>query len=254
MTIDPAQLSTPERLLWSHGVRAPEHIDLDAIAAARGARVVYRCLDGCAARLVSSGEKAVISVAQDDNAGRRRFSLGHELAHWICDAHRGSFKCANADIAPQNDEAKTVEANANMFASQLLLPDFLVLPWMTGRDANLDVAQALSKDFAASLTASALKLAKKFKNAPVAVLCHDQFRLKWFQRNLVFPHDYYIRPELHQDTAAFDMVYGKLGGLSRPKREAADRWLSGPDAYRKTLTSQSLKLPDGTVLSMIKIA
>jgi Zn-dependent peptidase ImmA (M78 family) len=250
--IDPSALSPPERLLWAQGVRAPEHIDLEAIAASRGARVVYRRLDGCAARLVASGDQAVISVALDDYPGRRRFSLGHELAHWICDANRASFKCATSDIGPQNAEAKTVEANANSYASQLLLPDYLVIPWLGSRAVNLDLAQALATDFRASLTASAIKLARRSK-APAVVACHDQARLRWFQRNIAFPQDFYVRGQLHQDTAAFDMVFGAASGMSRPKREPADRWLNGPHAYRKTVSSQSVKLPDGTALTLISL-
>ena len=194
----------------------------------------------------------MISVALDDNPGRRRFSLGHELAHWICDASRTSFKCANADIAPQNDEAKSVEANANSYASQLLLPDYLVVPWLGSRNVNLDIAQALAAEFRASLTASAIKLARR-SAVPAIVMCHDQKRLRWFQRNLAVLQDYFVRGELHQDTAAFEMVFGAAGGMSRPKREPADRWLSGAGIYRQTVVSQSVKLPDGTVLSMLAL-
>lgn len=250
--IDLSILSPPERLLWAQGVRSPEHIDLEAIAASRGAQVIYRQLDGCAARLVASGDKAVISVAFDDNPGRRRFSLGHELAHWICDANRTSFKCASADIGPQNAEAKSVEANANSYASQLLLPDYLVVPWVGARPVNLDLAQSLAKDFGASLTASAIKLARRAK-APSVVACHEQTRLRWFLRNLAFPHDFFVRGDLHQDTVAFDMAFGAASGMSRPKRESAGRWFNGPGAYRQEVSSQSVKLPDGTVLSLISL-
>jgi len=250
--IEPSVLSPPERLLWAQGVRSPAHIDLEAIAASRGARVIYRQLDGCAARMVASGNKAVISVAFEDNPGRRRFSLGHELAHWICDANRTAFKCANADIGPQNAEAKSVEANANSYASQLLLPDYLVVPWVGVRPVNLDAAQALANDFRASLTASVIKLARLAK-APSVVVCHEQTRLRWFRRNLAFPYDFFVRGQLHQDTAAFDMAFGAASGMSRPKRESADRWFSGPGAYRQVVSSQSVKLPDRTVLSLISL-
>jgi len=47
--------------------------------------------------------------------------------------------------------------------------------------------------------------------------------------------------------------YGKDGGKSRLKREAADRWISGRDVWGKTVETQSLKLPDGTVLTMIAL-
>jgi len=250
--IDVSILSSAERLLWSYGVRAPEHIDLDAIAAARGAQVVYRRLDGCAARLVASGERAVISVALDDYPSRQRFSLGHELAHWICDKNRDSFKCANADIAPQNDEAKTLEAYANSYASQLLLPDYLVVPCIGSKPVNLDLARSLATDFRASLTASAIKLARRAK-VPTVITCHDQTRRRWYQKNMAFPQDIHVRGQLHHDTHAFEMVFGGMEGMSRPKRESADRWLNGPGVYRMSVSSQSFRLPDGTALSLITL-
>lgn len=185
MAVDIDRLSHPERLLWGHGVRKPEHIDLEAIACARGAHVVYRKLDGCAARLVAAGDCAVISVAMDDNLGRRRFSLGHELAHLMQDAKRTSFKCSSTDIGPQNAEAKSIEADANSFASQLILPDYLVLPWVADSKPSLDLANAMASDFQASLTASALKLLQRAK-VPSAITCHDQRKLKWYRRKSGF--------------------------------------------------------------------
>lgn len=252
MGVDIDRLSRPELLLWGHGVRKPEHIDLEAIAGARGAYVVYRKLDGCAARLVAAGDRAVISVAVDDNLGRRRFSLGHELAHWMQDAKRTSFKCSSADIGPQNAEAKSIEADANSYASQLILPDYLVWPWVADRKPSLDLANAMGEDFQASLTASALKLLQRAK-VPTAIACHDQRRLKWSRRSQDFSIDYYILNELHQDTIAFEMSFGAAKGLGRPKRESASRWISGPGAYRVEVWSQSIRLPDGSVLTMFSL-
>ena len=252
MTVDIDRLSRPERLLWEHGVRKPEHIDLEAIAGATGAYVVYRKLDGCAARLVAADDRAVISVSIDDNIGRKRFSLGHELAHWIQDAQRTSFKCSSTDIGPQNAEAKSIEADANSFASQLILPDYLVWPWVADRKSSLDLAGAMGGAFQASLTASALKLLQR-ATAPTAITCHDQRRLKWSRRSRNFPTDFYILGELHQETVAFEMAFGAVKGLSRPKRESASRWISGPGTYRMEVWSQSIKLPEGSVLTMLSV-
>ncbi len=252
MVVDVDRLTRPERLLWVHGVRRPEHIDLEAIAGVTGAHVVYRKLDGCAARLVAAGDRAVISVAADDTLGRRRFSLGHELAHWIQDAQRTSFKCTSADIGPQNAEAKSIEADANIFASQLVLPDYLVWPWLADRKPSLDLANAMGNDFQASLTASALKLLQRTK-VPTAITCHDQRKLKWSRRSRGFSTDFYIFNELHQETVAFEMAFGAGKGLSRPKRESASRWISGPGAHLMEVWSQSIKLPEGSVLTMLSM-
>lgn len=253
MRIDTALLSPAERLLWSHGVVEPSQIDLEGIANARGARVVHRHLDGCEARLVASADQAVISVSTSGSyEGRRRFSLAHELAHWICDRKTGSFQCAKEVIGPQNAEAKSVEAHANAYASQLILPDYLVVPWTHGKRTNLDVAKALANDFNASLTAAAIKLAKR-ATTPACIVCHSQSRLLWHQRNGAFPSEFFVLGELHQETDAFGIAFGAATGLSRPRKEPADRWLSGGSAYRMTIESQSIKLPDSTVLTMLSL-
>jgi Zn-dependent peptidase ImmA (M78 family) len=253
MQIDPSRLSPAERLLWNYGVVAPDQIDLEAIANDNDARVVRRHMDGCEARLLASSEGAVISINSSSYEGRQRFSLAHELAHWLCDRKTGSFLCAKEVIGPQNAEAKSVEAHANGYASQLVLPDYLVIPWAEGKRANLDVAKSLANDFNASLTAAAIKLAKR-TTLPACIVCHSQSRLMWHQRNAAFSSDFYLLPELHSDTEAFKLAFSGGNGLQRPRKEAADRWISGGGSYRLTVESQSIKLPDATVLTMLTLA
>lgn len=250
MLIDPKSLSPGERLLWDYGCRSPEHVDLEAIANDRGARVVYRCMDGCAARLVADGQTAVISIEERDNAGRRNFSLGHELAHWINDTKKSSFSCSADAIGPQNAETKSVEAAANYYASQLVLPDYMVKPWMTGKKINLSVATELAATFSASVTASAIKLVKRSEN-PACVVCHNQRGRRWFSPSKSWPFDLYLRNELHQDTVAFSIVFGASNRMMSPKKDKGDWWLTGPDVHRMTVESQSMKLPDDSVLSML---
>ncbi|WP_081769025.1 ImmA/IrrE family metallo-endopeptidase [Herbaspirillum sp. RV1423] len=249
MTIDISKMSRAERILWDHGVTKAEHIDLDAIASRHGANVVYRPLGGCEARLVAYGDSAVISVSSASIEGRQRFSLGHELAHWLCDRGRG-FLCAKEDIGPQNAEARNVEASANAFASQLILPSYLVDSWIGSQAITLGLAANLAKDFNTSLTAAAIKLVRR-ASGQSSVMCHNQSRLLWRERSLKFPFDYSIVGQLHQDTDAFEIAFTKKAGMSRPKKESADRWVRGQNTYRLTVQSQSVKLPDDNVLSLI---
>lgn len=250
--IDANALSPAERLLWGYGVMHPSHIDLEGIANDRGAEVIHRRLDGCEARLVAGAQRAVISINSDSIEGRKRFSLAHELAHWLCDRNAGSFQCAKEVIGPQNAEARSVEAHANAYASQLILPDYLVSPWAQGKRPNLDTARALAKDFNASLTAAAIKLAKR-ADTPACIVCHNQTRLLWHQRNAAFSSDFFVSSELHHDTDAFNSAFSAASGMSRPRKEPADRWLSGGGAYRLTVESQSVKLPDATVLTLLAL-
>ena len=89
--------SAPERLLRSLGIEKPEEIDLDAIAWSLGAKVKYRPLKSCEARICGCGDRAIISVDCNKMPQRQRFSVGHEIGHWTY--HRGQLLvCRSSDI------------------------------------------------------------------------------------------------------------------------------------------------------------
>ena len=247
-------LTPAEALLWSYGITQADQIDLDAIACDQHAMVRYRPLEGCEARLVAGSESAVISVnnAGGVSPGRQRFSLAHELAHWLCDRRSGSFLCAKTDIGPQNAEAKSVEAHANGYASQLILPTYLVDPWLTGQPASLEVARALSRDFRSSVTAAAIKLIKRTPHVAF-VAAHARGRLIWHQRSSSVPTEFYVLPELHQDTDGFTLAFGGTAA-DRSRREPASRWVAGPNVSRMEAVSHSFRLAEGTVLSVVAVA
>ncbi|WP_395680466.1 ImmA/IrrE family metallo-endopeptidase [Dokdonella sp.] len=250
MRINPSTFSPGEALLWRHGVVEPEFIDLDGIAAAEGAEVRYRALDGCEARLVVFGDRGIISIKPDPKyPGRQRFSLAHELAHWQCDRAVGGALCAADDISPSNTEAKGRESAANNYASQLVLPDYLVAPRAEGLAFTLDAAQELARAFRSSLTAAVLKLLRHTAR-PAAVACHLADGRCWFRKSRSLPPDAYILGELHYDGPAIKLLYGDEGGRTRPHTEPATRWMSGPSTRGKDVCCQSLKLPDAVLTTL----
>jgi IrrE N-terminal-like domain len=253
MRIDVSALSPGEAFLWRHGVTAPEHIDLDEFAKAEGVEVRYRPLDGCEARLVVLGERGVISVKHDfKSPGRQRFSLAHEIAHWMRHRKVGGMLCAMDDIAPTNTEAKSRESEANAYASQLVLPDYLVAPRVGTFALTLDGAQDLAKLFNSSMTAAALKLLRH-TDRPIAVICHKPNGPIWFRKAEAFPDDAFIQPELHYDGPAIALLYGAEGGRTRPHMEPASRWMSSFSTRAKDVRCQSMKMPDGSVLTMLEL-
>ena len=82
-------LTPAERLLQELGITEPNEIELDAIAHHVGACVRYRPLQGCEARIIGTGDRAIITVKSDSHPRRKRFSIAHELGHWY--HHRGQF-------------------------------------------------------------------------------------------------------------------------------------------------------------------
>ena len=153
-----------ETILRGFGIDRPEQIDLEAIALELGVAVRYAKIDGSEARIVGNDTRAIITVRADSQRPRQRFSIAHEIGHWVERHGRGGFVCAKEDISPQNDEAKGVESQANAFASQLLLPSYLFVPMIKGRPITLDTADKIGRDFQASLTATAIKLASSLSD------------------------------------------------------------------------------------------
>ena len=254
MRIDPAAFSPGEALLWHHGVVEPEHIDLDAIAAAEGVVVRYRQLSGCEARLVVADDRGIISVRQNAaNIGRQRFSLAHELAHWMRDRHSGGALCSSEDISPSDLGARSKETEANAYASQLVLPDYLVAPRAAALSPTLDAAQMLANTFKSSMTAAAIKLVRHIP-VPAWVVCHRPYRPGWFIRGRSAPVDLFVvTAELHHDSPAFALLYGNQGGRTPIHQEPASRWLSGSITRGKDVQCQSMKLPEGSVLTMLSL-
>jgi Zn-dependent peptidase ImmA (M78 family) len=60
----------------------------------------------------------------DEPPTRQRFTLAHELGHWVCqvrEGHDAPIYCRAADVAPETDRLQ--EREANLFAAELLMPE-----------------------------------------------------------------------------------------------------------------------------------
>jgi len=73
--------------------------------------------------------EGVILVNAEARSGRRRFTIGHELGHFLIPTHRpvsGKFMCSRADMqrwtARNNDTYARMEVEANRFSALLLMP------------------------------------------------------------------------------------------------------------------------------------
>src|SRR6267143_3939751 len=80
-------------LLDELGITEPEEIDLEAIAQFTGATVTRELLVGAEAKLVGLDDQAIITVNKTSGITRQRFSIGHELGHWINDRGQIDLTC-----------------------------------------------------------------------------------------------------------------------------------------------------------------
>lgn len=103
-------------------------------------------------------EWAIIYNSAIRISGRIRFTIAHELGHYILHRRtRELFECTQDDMLRWESEEKRIEAEADLFASYLLMPidDF------RGRIGNdvvdLELLDDCAKRYGVSLTAAVLK-------------------------------------------------------------------------------------------------
>jgi len=87
-----------------------------------GLHVEVEELDGVSGLLFPAERRIVLNAAE--SKPRRRFTLAHELGHWVCQCLEGTTKpvyCRAEEIGP-DPAAKALEREANIFAAELLMP------------------------------------------------------------------------------------------------------------------------------------
>jgi hypothetical protein len=246
--MEPSESPRPEKLLEYLGISTPEEIDVEAIAAFCGATVRYDALKSSEARVIGFGDKAFITVNRSSTRGRERFSVGHELAHWLKDRGRVAFEC---DAKAMNGEWTGIsrERLANRYAADLLLPLSMFVPRTRNRPITFGTAEELASTFETSLTATAIRLVENGPLPAMAVCWSTDGRRKWFIRGRDVPDSIWPpeKPGRHA------LVSGLLGGSSPdgPEEVCAAEWTTRNDADRYVVVEDSRRISADFVLSLV---
>lgn len=245
-------LTPAEQILFDLGVAEPSDIDLEAVAWTQGAIVNYRHLAGCEARIIGRDERAVISVNDTSPPTRQRFSIGHELGHWL--HHRGkALFCRNSDIGLKSTfRQSNVELVANKFSADLLMPGYLFDQVARAHPkANFATVDAIAGQFVVSRSAAAIRLIQR-GHFPGLLICHGPQGRKWFFRSPVIPDRWFPREDLDADSGAFAVQFGRSTGTPYASKVGADAWFDRYDADRFEVREQTVRyLADQTLTLVI---
>jgi Zn-dependent peptidase ImmA (M78 family) len=125
---------TAEKLIDRLGIRTAP-VDVERIAAFLDLRIVFDDLgDDISGLLVARDGAASIAVRRSDPPNRRRFTIAHEIGHYVLRHHRQRNELVHADphahviyrSARASEGLDTIEVQANQFAASLLMPAKLV--------------------------------------------------------------------------------------------------------------------------------
>jgi hypothetical protein len=245
-------LTPAERLLQELGITEPNEIDLDAIAFHAGARVRYRLLEGCEARIIGNGDQAIITVKADSHHRRKRFSIAHELGHWH--HHRGRCLVCRAEEEYRHRDPLSPERVADGYAADLLMPNYLFRP-RARQHAKLtfNAVSALADAFVASQTATAIRLVES-DHTPALLVCHGPNGRKWFARAPSVPQKWFPQDTLDADSFAFGVLFGGMADDPTPRKIGADAWFDRRDAERYEVHEQTYRTGPEEILTLILVS
>lgn len=240
---------SPEELLSELGIAEPQDIDLEAIAYYCGAVVRYHHLDHCAARIIGTNERAIISVDPATSRGRQRFSIAHELGHWMLHRGKVAYACKEDDFSSPWERRQDSESRANQFAAELLMPRFIFKSAAENREMTFRTVAELAELFQTSMTATALRLVQ-LGSFPAMVICYGREGRRWFARGFDIPDTIWPHKELSHDTAAFELLFGNIR-QARPLPSQASKWFSHRNSFRCSVVEDSIKVAEDCVLTLV---
>lgn len=230
------------------GITEPEEIILEAIAYHCGAVIMRQPLSGCEGRLLGNGDRAIITVNASSSDARQRFSAAHELGHWV--RHRGRLAhYCTAEMIAWGRPQKNAEAEANRFAADLLMPDYMFRPRAAQRPIVFDTVRELARTFRTSLTSTAIRLVERGSFPAMALCCSAKSR-EWFVRGEDVPERLFPVRQPGKYTIAHRLLSGGIGTIGAEAVCAAE-WFDHEDAYRYSVVEDSVEIRPGLVLTLL---
>jgi hypothetical protein len=206
------------------------------------------------AALVTTPERGygAILINLNSSPQRRRFSVGHELCHFLNPWHEPTsshgFWCSRSDMimAAQNDPDRHIrqESEANAFSIELLAPRARVLPYLKSRP-DLTNVLGLAKDLDISREAAARRYVELHQEVLAAVFCGSG-QFIYAQRKDEFPLLCLMKGE--PVAVVGDQDEGQVSQFEEV--DAAD-WLYRPQGIK--LAAQTLFQRDGFSTTLLHV-
>jgi Zn-dependent peptidase ImmA (M78 family) len=190
------------RQLRSQFGSVPTKMPLQAIARAVGITVFEEHdstrIDGM---LVIEDNEGAVSIRRGMRPGRKNFTLGHEIGHYLIPNHRfqrTNFQCASVDMGRERGTGnwekrpplERIEVEANEFAAALLVPaqEFALHRKRQGSGCDLSHIRALADIFAVSQEMMAMRYAKTADEQVAIVTSHNGIVRRVIPGGLGFPY------------------------------------------------------------------
>lgn len=129
----------------------------------------------------SSNEWGIIYNTEIKSSGRINFTLAHEFGHYLlhrAELENGQINCSRQDMLDWDSEHRRREAQANEFASYLLMPRNMFEQQIGKQEISLHLMQDVADRFNVSLTAALLKWLQLTSKRAMLIIGNNGF-VKW---------------------------------------------------------------------------
>lgn len=208
----------------------------------------------------TSRSSGIILVRAHLQPQRRRFTIAHELGHFLIPTHmpnaQGRFICSREDFqmlsAKENDRRARMEVEANRFASLILIPPHLLrAQFKKQSSASLEHMIELARHFEVSKEAMARAYANYHPETIAIVICKDGKILRCYRNGTQFP---FIEPSLGDKVpsrSSFHRHDHKSRSIGSFQDCPAEIWIG--TKYERPLVEQVLSQTDGFAMILLQL-
>ena len=153
-----------------------EQLEIEIFEASIKADAYLECKNG----------KSYIVLKESLDNNRKKFTIAHELGHFFIPGHSElMFGCDIREMDFKNDYAPR-EKEANLFASELLMPTHIVREYFDGK-ISYEIVSKIATTFEVSFLA-ALNRCIDLATEDCIVICSVNRDVKWFKATEYFPY------------------------------------------------------------------
>lgn len=255
--VELADLVRPEQLVDAIVEQNPElplPIPIEELAKLAGiSRIESFASEGFSGALVTNVEKSngAIFYSSRDPRTRQRFTIGHELGHFLLPWHRQSqFNCKAQDLGFSTKSEWEIEANR--FSAELLMPRTLVATeLLNAGPPSLEQVTRLASSFETSLEMTA-RLYVELHSQPCAIVFSKDNVVRYSVRNKNFDTSLNLRKG---DPLPHETENWHFKGPYSEKREIAARiWLklaAGDTNVATPIFEQTLRQDYGFKITLL---
>lgn len=159
--------------------------------------------------------------------GRKRFTIAHEFGHYLLHRHQQDrFACGDADIETGDRTERDIEAEADLFASTLLMPLDDFRRQVGGQPVSFALLGHCADRYGVSLTAAALRWTEIADKRAVLVASRDDHMLWAKSSKAAFKSGAYFATRKHTiELPCEALAHSHNGGASAKTQTTwAQRW------------------------------